>query len=224
MDHRRRSSGSRRASSSPAAAPGLAGCDERAAAVVAGRPCRRSIRTNASLFGVVAERRRELDRDSRCPAAGSRCRPSVGTRKSRSCWSSENSCCALQQRVALRRGRRPDLRRACTSPFASGVRPFFVPDVDLARPCPGRAGSATSFPADVARDRHVELAAARELVERVDLDLLDRLVLGEDVAGRVVREGDVDRVERSGPPGTRSGRPCRGSRNFAGIVQRRGTR
>ncbi len=58
--------------------------------------------------------------------------------------------------------------------------------------------SSTSFPPESRAYASGVDGAAGGLLEGVLLDRLDRLALGEDVARRVVRERDVDRVEDGG--------------------------
>ena len=158
---------------------------------------------------VVPERRRRARPPSRALRLDAPLPSSVGTRE------------RARAPCRARRARRPS--RACSPSPRSAARPSdastsaaasgFRPSVGARRRscrCPGRAGSATSSPC---ASRATAMSNWRPLsvsAERVALIAVDRLVLGEDVAGRVVREGDVDRVDDRDRSGSRSGRPCPG--------------
>ena len=100
---------------------------------------------------------------------------------------------ALDQRVALGGGRLRRVGRDRDVALRERRQALLRADVD------GAGGVVAEEQHElarrVARGRHLVLLAVLGRLQRVDLDRLDRLRLVDDVAGRVVREGDLDRVD-----------------------------
>ena len=160
------------------------------------------------LRGVVAQRRLQLDglRDAL------RLDRRVAVRRDaerRELLVEREELGALDQRVALGGGRLRRVGRDRDVALRERRQALLRADVD------GAGGVVAEQQHElarrVARGRRLVLLAVLGRLERVDLDRLDRRRLVDHVAGRVVREGDLDRVDDRARSGRRAGRPCPGS-------------